>query len=226
MLPPHFEPNAPCQEQWFPRPISDSIESPLDLLERMEDDRKRRLRAIAQVPARPPVGLPPSSQGDAPPGPAGPGGGGPHPPAAVGNANYGRYRYYPPQRGGDAGASAALHRTYTLDRLSPSVTGRSGERQEQRRRVRAARRPAPRGGRRSGGGEAGRASTDGGASLSSAADSSADRGFVVPVPPALGGHVGRGGDDGDEGALRQGLRDPHRKVNLDMRSPVDSRATA
>ena len=178
MLPPLFEPNGPCQAAWFPRPITDEIESPLDLLERLEEDRKRRLRAIAQVPARTPVGLQSSSSGDAGPGPSsspGPGGGGPHHHGpAVGNANYGRYRYYPPARDGDgADASAVLHQTYSLDRLSPSVTGRSGERQEQRRRVRAARRPNP---RRSGGD--GRASIDTGASLSSAADSSADRGFV------------------------------------------------
>ena len=193
MLPPVFEPNGPVQEQWFPRPITDEIESPLDLLERMEEDRKRRLRAIARVPARTPIGLPSSSSGDPP---AAPAGGGPtaagpppgHPAAAVGNANYGRYRYYPPpaRDSGDGDANAALlHQTYSLDRLSsspsPAVTGRSGERQEQRRRVRAARRPNP---RRSG---ESRTSIDTGASLSSAADSSADRGFVNDASYRSGG---------------------------------------
>ena len=56
-IPPSFEPNTPCEPQWFPRCISDSIESSADLLERLEEDRKRRLRSIANVSARTPIGL-------------------------------------------------------------------------------------------------------------------------------------------------------------------------
>ena len=57
LVPPSFPPSSIIEPQWFPRPITDSIESNLDLLERLEEDRKRRLRSIANVAARTPIGL-------------------------------------------------------------------------------------------------------------------------------------------------------------------------
>lgn len=100
-----FEPNTPCEPQWFPRPITDSIESSLDLLERLEEDRKRRLRSIANVVARTPIGLGgvedrghTGSAGNLSPKPAG----------APANNAYSRYRYYPPP----SDASASLHTSY------------------------------------------------------------------------------------------------------------------
>jgi hypothetical protein len=51
-----FEPNSIVEEQWLPRPLSD-YESSLDAIERLEEDRRRRLRSIATVPARTPIGL-------------------------------------------------------------------------------------------------------------------------------------------------------------------------
>lgn len=51
-----FEPNSLVEEQWLPRPLSD-YESSLDAIERLEEDRRRRLRSIATVPARTPIGM-------------------------------------------------------------------------------------------------------------------------------------------------------------------------
>lgn len=103
-IPPSFEPNSPREPQWFPRPITDSIESSLDLLERLEEDRERRLRSIRNVAARTPIGLGgiedhghPGTAGNLSP-----------KPAAPGNNNYARYRYYPPP----SEASASLHASY------------------------------------------------------------------------------------------------------------------
>ncbi|KAL3789690.1 hypothetical protein HJC23_003891 [Cyclotella cryptica] len=56
-FPPSLESHSPIEPQWFPRPITDSFESQLDQLERLEEDRKRRLRAIANVPAKNPIGF-------------------------------------------------------------------------------------------------------------------------------------------------------------------------
>ena len=88
-----FEPNSPQKPQWFPRPITNSTESLLDLLERLEEDRKRRMRNIATVAARTPIGL--GSVG-------GRGHSGsasthsPSPQQLSGGANeYSRYRHYP-----------------------------------------------------------------------------------------------------------------------------------
>ncbi|KAL7548086.1 hypothetical protein ACHAWF_011374 [Thalassiosira exigua] len=122
-IPPHFEPNRPREDQWHPRPITDSIESKHDLLERLEEDRKRRLRAIAGVAARTPVGLGggnagsaedhhrnhhrggrghPHHAGSLSPKPSGAG-------AGAGGANdYARYRHYPPP----SEESASLHASY------------------------------------------------------------------------------------------------------------------
>ena len=103
-IPPSFEPNSPREPQWFPRPITDSIESSLDLLERLEEDRKRRLRSIANVAARTPIGL----GGVEDRGHAGSASNLSPKPAAPGNNNYSRYRYYPPP----SDASASLHSSY------------------------------------------------------------------------------------------------------------------
>mmetsp|Transcript_19472 Transcript_19472/g.35028 ORF Transcript_19472/g.35028 Transcript_19472/m.35028 type:complete len:298 (+) Transcript_19472:38-931(+) len=103
-IPPSFEPNSPREPQWFPRPITDSIESSLDLLERLEEDRKRRLRSIANVAARTPIGL----GGIEDHGHAGSTSNLSPKPAAPGNNNYSRYRYYPPP----SEASASLHTSY------------------------------------------------------------------------------------------------------------------
>ena len=136
-VPPSFEPTTPREPQWFPRPITDSIESSLDLIERLEEDRKRRLRNIANVPARIPIGL----GGIEDRGHAGSGSGigghqSPKPNSnIVGGCNdYARYRYYPPfdavpSSSSGAGAAtgtmamgvvdtssmmAALHNSYTV----------------------------------------------------------------------------------------------------------------
>ncbi|KAL7543644.1 hypothetical protein ACHAXR_013064 [Thalassiosira sp. AJA248-18] len=108
-IPPSFEPNTTREPQWFPRPITDSIESNLDLLERLEEDRKRRLRSIANVAARTPIGLGgvedrghAGSASNLSPKPVAPGGG---------SNNYARYRYYPPPSESGS-AAASLHTSY------------------------------------------------------------------------------------------------------------------
>jgi hypothetical protein len=102
-----FEPNSPQEPQWFPRPITDSIESSLDLLERLEEDRKRRLRNIATVAARTPIGLGSiEDRGHA-------GSASTHstkPASCPGGANeYARYRHYPPL---SLSAGALSHTSY------------------------------------------------------------------------------------------------------------------
>lgn len=103
-IPPSFEPNGPREPQWFARPITDSCESSLDLLERLEEDRKRRLRSIANVAARTPIGL----GGVEDHGHGGTASNLSPKPAAPGNSNYSRYRYYPPP----SEASVSLHTSY------------------------------------------------------------------------------------------------------------------
>ena len=114
-IPPSFEPNTPCEPQWFPRCISDSIESSADLLERLEEDRKRRLRSIANVSARTPIGL--GGVED-----RGPGSGHSPKPKSGNNNDYSKYRYYPPS----TESAADLHTSYTTnERLTTaSVTMR------------------------------------------------------------------------------------------------------
>jgi len=115
-IPPSFEPNTPCEPQWFPRCISDSIESSADLLERLEEDRKRRLRSIANVSARTPIGL--GGVED-----RGPGSGHSPKPKSGNNNDYSKYRYYPPS----TESAAELHTSYTTnERLTttPAVTMR------------------------------------------------------------------------------------------------------
>ena len=127
-VPPSFEPTTPREPQWFPRPITESIESSLDLIERLEEDRKRRLRNIANVPARTPIGL----GGVEDRGHAGGSASGchqsPKPPpnsSMSGGCNdYARYRYYPPLDALPSSSAslildtpsdlAALHESYTL----------------------------------------------------------------------------------------------------------------
>jgi len=109
-----FEPNSPQEPQWFPRPITNSIESSLDLLERLEEDRKRRLRNIATVAARTPIGL----GGVEDRGHAGSASThSPKPANCPGGANeYSCYRYYPPL---SLSAGALSHASYHRnDRLS------------------------------------------------------------------------------------------------------------
>ena len=114
-IPPSFEPNGPREPQWFPRPVTDSLESSLDLLERLEEDRTRRLRAIANVAARTPIGLGGvedrahggSTSNLSPKA------------SAPGSNNYSRYRYYPPP----SEASASLHVSYRRsERLCPTTS--------------------------------------------------------------------------------------------------------
>ena len=102
-VPPSFEPNTPCEPQWFPRPITDSIESSVDLLERLEEDRKRRLAGIANVSAITPIGLggcedrhSGSSNHSSPT------------PRSGNNHDYSKYRYYPPAED----IAASLHTSY------------------------------------------------------------------------------------------------------------------
>ena len=139
LVPPSFPPSSIIEPQWFPRPITDSIESNLDLLERLEEDRKRRLRSIANVAARTPIGLGgvedrahAGSAGNQSPKPVGGGGAN----------NYGRFRYYPP----NSESSASLHTSYQrgdasnnngggggrLSTTPASVTTRRGDRQYRR----------------------------------------------------------------------------------------------
>jgi len=110
-IPPSFEPNTPCEPQWFPRCISDSIESSADLLERLEEDRKRRLRSIANVSARTPIGL--GGVED-----RGPGSAHSPKPKSGNNNDYSKYRYYPPS----TESAAELHTSYTTnERLSTTT---------------------------------------------------------------------------------------------------------
>lgn len=82
-------PNSLVEEQWLPRPLSD-YESSLDAIERLEEDRRRRLRSIATVPARTPIGLCGiEDRGHA-------GSTSTHSPKPSGGSNaYNRYRHYP-----------------------------------------------------------------------------------------------------------------------------------
>eukprot|EP00573_Skeletonema_grethae_P002206 CAMPEP_0201691218 /NCGR_PEP_ID=MMETSP0578-20130828/4436_1 /ASSEMBLY_ACC=CAM_ASM_000663 /TAXON_ID=267565 /ORGANISM="Skeletonema grethea, Strain CCMP 1804" /LENGTH=378 /DNA_ID=CAMNT_0048176379 /DNA_START=75 /DNA_END=1211 /DNA_ORIENTATION=+ len=131
--PPSFELHTPSEPQWFPRPITDTIESSLDLLERVEEDRRRRLRSIANVSARVPIGL----GGTEDRGNAGATSGAnvsPKPPSNLSNrpGHYGRYRYYPPPDETPPDESISLHRSYQLEASFSSslVTGRSPERRK------------------------------------------------------------------------------------------------
>lgn len=131
--PPSFELHTPSEPQWFPRPITDTIESSLDLLERVEEDRRRRLRSIANVSARVPIGL----GGTEDRGNAGATSGAnvsPKPPGNLSNrpGHYGRYRYYPEPDQTPQHESISLHRSYQLETSFSSslVTGRSPERRK------------------------------------------------------------------------------------------------
>ncbi len=128
-VPPSFEPTNPREPQWFPRPITESIESSLDLIERLEEDRKRRLRNIANVPARTPIGLGGVEDRGHAGGSASGGHQSPKPPnsnmISGGCNDYARYRYYPPLVALPSSSSlaavlvdtpsdlAALHESYT-----------------------------------------------------------------------------------------------------------------
>jgi len=135
-LPPTFELHTSREQQFFPRPITDTIESSLDLLERVEEDRRRRLRSIANVAARVPIGL----GGTEDRGTAAGGGGvvganvSPKPSNASSRpSNYGRYRYYPPPDETPMDESISIHRSYTQavsSSNSPLVTGRSRDRRK------------------------------------------------------------------------------------------------
>ncbi|KAL7516155.1 hypothetical protein ACHAWX_001205 [Stephanocyclus meneghinianus] len=94
-FPPSFEPHSPIEPQWFPRPITDSFESQLDQLERLEEDRKRRLRSIANVSAKNPIGFCGESAGNSPavPGTAAASVAGNH---RHSQNSYSQHRYYPP----------------------------------------------------------------------------------------------------------------------------------
>src|SRR5210317_1790421 len=95
--PPTFELPRTTEPQWFPRPITDTIESSLDQLERLEEDRRRRLRNIANVAARIPIGLGGTEDRAGTTGAAGGSGVSPKPNNLSSRpSNYGRYRYYPP----------------------------------------------------------------------------------------------------------------------------------
>ena len=115
-VPPSFEPNTPCEPQWFPRPITDSIESSVDLLERLEEDRKRRLTGIANVAAITPIGLGGCEDRH--------GGSANHSspkPKSGNNNDYSKYRYYPPVED----VAASLHTSYQKnERLTTSNVSR------------------------------------------------------------------------------------------------------
>lgn len=85
-----FEPNSLVEEQWLPRPLSD-YESSLDAIERLEEDRRRRLRSIATVPARTAIGL----SGIEDRGHAGSTSTHSPKPSGGGSNAYNRYRHYP-----------------------------------------------------------------------------------------------------------------------------------
>ena len=139
--PPNFELHPPLEPQWFPRPITDTIESSLDILERLEEDRRRRLRHIANVPARMPIGLggtedqharknnnSTAANSSVSPKPN-------HNSARA--SNYGRYRYYPPPEITSTEDTLSLHRSYAAANAStnsPLVTGRSRERKNHQQR--------------------------------------------------------------------------------------------
>ena len=119
-IPPSFEPTGPREPQWFPRPITDSIESSLDLLERLEEDRKRRLRGIANVNARLPIGMEGGGEGSNNTSLS------PKVPSGVGPNNYSRYRYYPPPESGSGRLESmatpsitSVHALYTKKTLTP-----------------------------------------------------------------------------------------------------------
>ncbi|KAL9179454.1 hypothetical protein ACHAXT_008744 [Thalassiosira profunda] len=179
---PTFEPSTPREPQWFPRPITDSIESSLDLLERLEEDRRRRLRGIANVAARTPIGLG-GVEDRAHSGAAS------HvsPKRGHGSNNYSRHRYYPPP----SEASASLHASYHSDRLQMNATPASvTARSRARNRQRNSRSPANTAGR-----EGARTPADG-ASPGGHSRTSLDRGMYVadastfaspPLDPRAGG---------------------------------------
>ena len=114
-VPPSFEPNTPCEPQWFPRPITDSIESSVDLLERLEEDRKRRLTGIANVAAITPIGLGGCEDRH--------GGSANHSspkPKSGNNNDYSKYRYYPPVED----VAASLHTSYQKNERFSNVSSR------------------------------------------------------------------------------------------------------
>ena len=87
---PSFKPNSLIEPQWFPRDITDTVESQLDQLERLEEARRQRLGSVANGAATTPIGLHDSSASsdsrvaNAVPGPNN-------------RRNlYSQYRYYPP----------------------------------------------------------------------------------------------------------------------------------
>ncbi|KAL7460160.1 hypothetical protein ACHAXS_000624 [Conticribra weissflogii] len=113
----NFEPHSTTEPQWFPRPITDSRESTLDALERQEEDRKNRLRNIANVSARVPIGFGPGS---------GQGGSSisPLPVPVAASQSYANHRYYPPPSLSSASLYSEDDRFMTTPPPISSVTRR------------------------------------------------------------------------------------------------------
>lgn len=113
---PTFEPHSPIEPQWFPLPPHTHT-SQLDQLERLEEDRKRRLHSIANVAAKTPIGLADGSNATA------------NNAANTKQNAYSQYRYYPPP----SEESVALAIQHQQERrANPPSTASRG-----RRRVRA-----------------------------------------------------------------------------------------
>ena len=102
-------------------------QSSVDLLERLEEDRKRRLRSIANVAARTPIGLGGvEDRGHA--------GNNQSPKPKGGQNDYSKYRYYPPS----SETSASLHESYQQkERLTTPASVNSGRRDRHRGRKHA-----------------------------------------------------------------------------------------
>ncbi|EED89868.1 predicted protein [Thalassiosira pseudonana CCMP1335] len=138
-FPPRFEPHSTSEPQWYPRPITDSIESNLDLLERLEEERRNRLRNIANVKAKVPIGLEAvasssSANGAAPP--ASSGSLSPHPSSARATTlnNYSQHRYFPPPT--TPAASSSIYHHHHRDRIAVNTTPASSRRVRHYRNVR------------------------------------------------------------------------------------------
>lgn len=121
---PSFKPNSLVEPQWFPRDITDTVESQLDQLERLEEARKQRLRSVTNVAAKTPIGLHDSSASSDPR----------MTNAAPGPNNrrnlYSQYRFYPPPS--QAPASSSNPAANGAIEVAPSSTATSTRRRHYR----------------------------------------------------------------------------------------------
>ena len=120
---PSFEPHSPLEPQFLPRPTT-NFESELDLLERLEEDRKRRLHNIANVAAKTPIGMG-SNGGESSSSTTADGSGGPNTsnvvvvPGPTRSNSYHQHRYYPPPS--QEAMASFIHRQDQLLRSPPSA---------------------------------------------------------------------------------------------------------